>query len=29
MESMRLWQIGNVDKFLKKVGLKKVGAVRS
>lgn len=29
MESKRLWQIGNVDKFLKKVGLKKVGAVRS
>ena len=29
MESMRLWQIGNVDKFFKKVRLKKIGAVRS
>lgn len=26
---MRLWQIGNVDEFFKKVRLKKIGAVRS
>lgn len=26
---MRLWQIGNVDEFFKKVRLKKIGAVRN